>query len=132
MHSALSPSRLASHGLAFAVGALFAWIAMPLWRMAVMEWNQDKYGLLVEQCDGAMRDHFQAKQAVEQDATTEAEALLESGEIGLIVCQDYDLYQKQLVQWGLREDELAQMRLRAIEARADDLEEVIGTHEIRF
>jgi hypothetical protein len=111
---------------------LLAWVALPLWREAVMVYAQDDYGLLVEQCDGAMRDHFQAKQANALDPNEATGAVLAAGEIGLIVCQDYDLYQKRLLQWGLREDELAQMRLKAIEARASDLTEVVDTHEIRF
>ncbi|MBT0669175.1 hypothetical protein HT136_12465, partial [Novosphingobium profundi] len=53
-------------------------------------------------------------------------------ELGLVTCQDYDIYQKQLMQWGLRESELAQMRLVAIEERASDLNDVIETHEIHF
>ncbi|WP_152432979.1 TIGR03982 family His-Xaa-Ser system protein [Erythrobacter sp. THAF29] len=121
-----------SHGLAALIGAGIAWTAMPLWREAVMAWHQDEYGILVEQCDTAMRDHFQAKQAIAVDQSEENETGLAAGEMGLIVCQDYDLYQKRLLQWGLREEELSQMRLQAIEARATDLQEVIDTHEIRF
>ena len=97
-----------------------------------MAWHQDQYGALVEQCDTAMRDHFQARQSAEQSADTKTQALLKAAEVGLIVCQDYDLTQKHLMQWGLREEELSQMRLRAIEARATDLKEVIETHEIQY
>ena len=122
MRSRLSRARLASHGLALLAGVALGWIAMPAWREGVMTYHQDAYGLLVEQCDGAMRDHFQAKRSLE----------LARAERGLVVCQDYDLYQKRLLQWGLRESELAQMRLEAIEARATDLEEVVEVHEIRF
>lgn len=132
MPSRLLRSRIPTHGLALVAGMLLAWVALPLWREAVMAYAQDDYGLLVEQCDGAMRDHFQAKQANALDPSEATEAELAAGEIGLIVCQDYDLYQKRLLQWGLREDELAQMRLKAIEARASDLTEVVDTHEIRF
>ena len=125
-------NRIVTHGLAVLAGMLLAWLALPLWREGVMAYAQDEYGLLVEQCDGAMRDHFQAKQANVLAPSEETGEALAAGEIGLIVCQDYDLYQKRLLQWGLREDELAQMRLKAIEARASDLTEVVDTHEIRF
>lgn len=125
-------SKALTHTLAGMLGAVLAWVAAPLWREAVMRWNQDAYGLLVEQCDSAMRDHFQAKQAMAREGDPAARKRLEAGEVGLIVCQDYDLYQKRLLQWGLREDELAQMRLEAIEARSSDLIEVIDTHEIRY
>lgn len=132
MHSASSRNRVATHAIAFVAGATIAWVALPLWREAIMAWNQGQYGMLVEQCDGAMRDHFQAKQSSAQQMGKEAEAHLRATEVGLIVCQDYDIYQKRLLQWGLREEELAQMRLKAIEARASDLQEVIDTHEIRY
>lgn len=126
------PKAIASHLLASVVGAAVALAASPLWREAVMRTNQLSYGQLVEQCDTAMRDHYQAKHLVERSPVPANRQGLSATEIGLLVCQDYDLYQKKLLQWGLREAELAQMRLRAIEARASDLTEVIETHEIRY
>lgn len=132
MRFAFARNRVVTHAVALVAGALLAWLALPVWREAVMRWNQKDYGLLVEQCDGAMRDHYQAKMRAADEPSRDTGLALQAGEVGLIVCQDYDLYQKRLVQWGLREDELAQMRLKAIEARAGDLDEVVGTHEIRF
>lgn len=132
MRFAFARSSFVTHAVALVAGALLAWLALPVWREAVMRWNQKDYGLLVEQCDSAMRDHYQAKMRAADEPSRDAGLALQAGEVGLIVCQDYDLYQKRLVQWGLREDELAQMRLKAIEARAGDLDEVVGTHEIRF
>ena len=132
MRFAFARSSVVTHAAALIAGALLAWLALPIWREGVMRWHQKDYGLLVEQCDGAMRDHYQAKMRAADEPSRETGLALQAGEVGLIVCQDYDLYQKRLVQWGLREDELAQMRLKAIEARAGDLDEVVGTHEIRF
>lgn len=132
MRFAFARSRVFTHAVALVAGALLAWLALPVWREAVMRLNQKDYGLLVEQCDGAMRDHYQAKMRAADEPSRDTGLALQAGEVGLIVCQDYDLYQKRLVQWGLREDELAQMRLKAIEARAGDLDEVVETHEIRF
>ncbi|GAA0667163.1 hypothetical protein FHT00_000109 [Sphingomonas insulae] len=132
MRFAFARNRVVTHAVALVAGVLLAWQALPVWREAVMRWNQKDYGLLVEQCDGAMRDHYQAKMRAADEPSRDTGLALQAGEVGLIVCQDYDLYQKRLVQWGLREDELAQMRLKAIEARAGDLDEVVGTHEIRF
>ena len=126
------PSKAASHMVALMAGVILAWSAMPLWRGIVMSYNQDAYGLLVEQCDGAMQDHYRAKRAMDIDPGNVSSANVAAGEVGLIVCQDYDMYQKRLTQWGLRENELAQMRLKAVEARATDLQEVVDTHEIRF
>ncbi|WP_439486520.1 TIGR03982 family His-Xaa-Ser system protein [Blastomonas fulva] len=125
-------SKFLTHGTALAVGIAIGWLGLPLWRMAVMARHQQPYGLLVEHCDDAMRTHYQTKQAASILPTETQRHSLKEAEIGLVVCQDYDLYQKQLLQWGLREEELGQMRLRAIEARASDLEEVVATHEIKF
>tara|TARA_R110002094_G_scaffold86174_1_gene90047 strand:- start:308 stop:640 length:333 start_codon:yes stop_codon:yes gene_type:complete len=109
-----------------------AWVAMPIWRQAVMFANQSEYGALVEKCDVAMRDHLQARQRSAQRSSDDVGSELYSAEVGLLICQDYDLYQKRLMQWGLRENELAKMRLLAVEERSTDLEEVVATHEIRF
>lgn len=132
MLSKLSRNNWLSHGLVLVMGIALGWLALPLWREFIMSWNQKAYGQLVEQCDGAMRDHYQAKMRAAEAPSREAGLEVYSGEIGLIVCQDYDLYQKRLMQWGLSENELAQMRLKAIEARAGNLDEVVATHEIRF
>ncbi len=132
MRSRLLSNKAASHSIAAVVGIVIGWVALPIWRETIMYWNQDSYGLLVEQCDTAMRDHFQAKQSQALEANDSTRGELAAAEVGLIVCQDYDLYQKRLMQWGLRENELAEMRLNAIEARASDLDEVVATHEIRF
>jgi hypothetical protein len=132
MRSRSLQASLLTHALALAAGVALGWVGMPLWRQAVMAYHMADYGLLVEQCDTAMRDHYQAKRWLELAPSPDRVRELSSSELGLVVCQDYDLYQKRLQQWGLRESELAQMRLRAIEARATDLKEVVSIHEIRF
>lgn len=132
MRLELPRNRFVTHSVALVAGTMIAWVAMPLWREAVMALNQTSYGLLVEQCDGAMRDHYQAKMQAAEAPSRSSGMALQATEVGLIICQDYDLYQKRLMQWGLREAELGQMRLKAIEERADDLDEVVSTHEIRF
>lgn len=121
-----------THAVVLLLGVALGWLGLPLWRQALMVANQQRYGALVEKCDSAMRDHLQAKMHAADAPSREAGMALYAGEVGLIVCQDYDLYQKRLLQWGLSENELAQMRLKAIEARAGDLDEVVATHEIRF
>lgn len=132
MRSKSPLNRLATHGAAIVVGVAIGWLTLPVWREAVMVYAENDYGLLVEQCDSAMRDHLEAKQAITLQPNSETRTRLAQGEVGLIVCQDYDLYQKRLLQWGLREEELSQLRLKAVEARSADLEEVVATHEIRY
>ena len=58
--------------------------------------------------------------------------MLEAAEVALIDCQDYDLMRKRLLQWGLRENELALMGLQAIEEKSSSLQRVIEIHEIRY
>jgi hypothetical protein len=125
-------SKIATHFAVLLLGIILGWVALPVWRQAVMTIHQSNYGALVEKCDVAMRDHLQAKQRSDLDMPGRPQNELFSTEVGLLVCQDYDLYQKKLMQWGLRENELAKMRLLAVEARSTDLEEVVETHEIRF
>ncbi|MCD2317225.1 hypothetical protein LQ954_13845 [Sphingomonas sp. IC-11] len=93
-----------THAAALGLGAMLAWVALPLWREGVMRVNQRSYGLLVEQCDGAMRDHYQAKMRASDEPSRETGLALEAGEVGLIVCQDYDIYQKRLMQADDGED----------------------------
>lgn len=132
MRSKLLRNKFFSHILILSAGIVIGWLALPVWRQIVITLHQDDYGALVEKCDGAMRDHLQAKQLSKREFSEENESAIYAGEVGLLICQDYDLYQKRLMQWGLRENELAKMRLLAIEARSTDLNEVVATHEIRF
>ena len=126
---------LRASGLVFAgvvVGASGAWLGAPLWREIVMRTHQHRYGELVFHCDNAMREHLIAKQAAVAEPTKVTVGELQRAELALLDCQDYDIYQKRLTQFGLTENELRLMRLKAIEARATTLLEVVKTHEIRY
>ena len=79
-----------------------------------------------------MRTHLLAKQKLSGEPSSENVAALESAEIGLIDCQDYDLMRKKLIRLGLSDNELSEMALRAIEERGQSLQEVIRVHEIRY
>lgn len=114
------------------LGAGGAWLATPLWREIVMRTNQDAYSELTFKCDNAMREHLIAKQAAVAAPDRASVDELRRTELGLLDCQDYDIYQKRLIQLGLSENELRLMRLQAIEARATTLLEVVKTHEIRY
>lgn len=116
---------------AFALGLIVGVLALPLWRIALMNTYQGEYGKLTYLCDSAMRTHNLAKARVSETPTEDQVMKLKQTEIALIDCQDYDLLQKKLMTWGLRESELGQMRLKAIEANAEGLREVIDVHEIR-
>lgn len=120
-------------GLAlYSSGIITALAGLPLWKEAVMQLTQEKYAAHVQGCDQAMREHFLAKMKVVHDSNRETVRSLEATEIGLFACQDYDIFQKQLMQWGLSETELSRMRLEAIEAGATSLREVVAEHEFRY
>ena len=91
-----------------------------------------EYANLVFKCDQAMREHFISKQVVALTPNKEnANALMEA-EIALIDCQDYDIKRKKLLSWGLNENDLSELGLRAIEEKSKDIRKVVDIHEIRY
>lgn len=118
--------------VAFALGVAAATVSAPLWKAGVMDANQAEFGELTYRCDHAMRSQMIAKQKLvthpSEDAVRDEEAM----EVGLLACQDYDLMRKRLIRWGLTENELSEMSLRAVEERADTLQDVVRIHEIRY
>ena len=116
----------------FVLGAVAATAASPIWRVGITAVFQDEYADLTYRCDYAMRDHLIAKQRLDQTPSTENVEALRAMEIGLIACQDYDLMRKNLVRWGLSENDLSEMALVAVEDRAQNLADVVRIHEIRY
>lgn len=116
----------------FVCGVFSGVAAQPLWRHAIMLAVQDHYGHLTYLCDHAMREHLIAKQQLALHPGPENVAALKAAEVALLDCQDYDLFRKRLLTWGLTENDLALMGLKAIEARGENLQEVIRIHEIRY
>ena len=57
---------------------------------------------------------------------------LESAEIALIDCHDYDVLRKKLLSLGLVSLDLSSMGLEAIEKEAFDLQKLVRIHEIRY
>lgn len=98
----------------------------------IKEVYAEEYGGLVFKCDQAMREHFISKQVVAQTPNKDnANALMEA-EIALVDCQDYDLTRKRLLGWGLNENDLSELGLRAIEEKSKDIRKVVDIHEIRY
>ncbi len=94
--------------------------------------TQSSYQEATYRCDRSMRAHLLAKQKVEANPSERTVRDLEASEIALIDCQDYDLMRKRLILFGLDENALGYMALKAIEAKATDLQDVIEIHEIRY
>lgn len=118
-------------GGVFLTGVLIGVLALPLYRSLLVSIYQSEYGKLTYLCDSAMRSHYLAKARTAANPSSETVTALERSELALIDCQDYDLLQKKLQLWGLRENELGFMRLKAIEADAEGLKDVVDAHEIR-
>ncbi len=90
------------------------------------------YAELVFKCDHAMKEHFIAKTLVADRPNEENASTLMQAEIALIDCQDYDLIRKKLLNFGLKESDLSEIGLLAIEEKAKDVRKVIEIHEIRY
>lgn len=113
-------------------GVALSFTLIPLWKLAVETFNQDRFGELTYKCDNSMRVHFLAKQKLASNPTITNVQDVKSAEIGLLDCQAYDLERKRLKRWGLSDNELSEMSLRAVEQKGSDLRDVIRIHEIRY
>jgi len=90
------------------------------------------YKRLMFRCDNVMRDHFIAKNKVLNEINDENIKNLESAEIGLVECHDYDKLRKKLLIIGLSDYELGELGLEAIEENAKDVQLFVKTHEIKY
>lgn len=115
-----------------ALGVLLTFFLSPIWKFGIEYYGQAEFSDLTFKCDNAMRVHFVTKNKVAEQPNELSVMELRASEIGLLDCQEYDLYRKKLIRWGLSENEVSEMALRAIEAKGKDLREVIKTHEIRY
>ena len=116
----------------FAAGVATGLIAAPLRKDVVILVSEGRYQEATYRCDRAMREHMIAKQQIVHDPGKQTVVELRAAEVGLLDCQDYDILRKQLIQWGLDENDLSLMGLKAIEATSKDLQRVIEIHEIRY
>lgn len=121
-----------SYAAVFTAGLATTFVAAPLWKLALMRAAQASYSELTYQCDQAMRGHMIAKMSVSKAPSDGSVRQLRAAEIELLACQDYDLMRKRLIRWGLTDNEVSEMALVAIEARATNLQEVVRVHEIRY
>ena len=103
--------------LVLACGVVIGQIVPPLWTWGVIFVAEPAYQEATYRCDRSMRAHLLAKQKLEN---------------AWQILQDFDLLRKRLMLIGLNETALGYMALRAIEAKATDLQDVIEIHEIRY
>lgn len=99
--------------------------------LAKILWAEE-YKELMYNCDHSMRDHLIAKRAVEIEPNDSTIKNLQSSEVSLIVCHDYDKLRKKLKDWDFNDNDLQILGLEALEEKAYDLEKFVEIHEIRY
>ena len=114
--------------LSVIVGAVF-YVMRP--HVARMIWGDDFKDLMYE-CDHAMKQHYIAKRRVEVSPGEEAIRELDSTQLGLLVCHDYDKVSKKLEIWGLDKYDISDLGLEAIEEKNYEINKFVETHEFRY
>lgn len=132
MRSPFKPTNLLIFGFGVVFGVSIAYAGMPLYKSALKMLSRDRFFVLTEACDEAMRIHLIAKNRLELDPSEATVRQLRSAELGLLACQDYDLMRKRLIAFGLDDNALSEMTLDFAEARGRDLRLVVETHEFRY
>lgn len=92
----------------------------------------DEYKKAMFACDNVMRDHLLAKHRVITNPNDSNIQALESAELGLITCHDYDKLRKKMLMSGVSEEELALLGLEKIERYSHNIDEIVQTHEFRY
>ena len=92
----------------------------------------DDYKNLMFKCDNAMREHFISKQLVTTMPSDDAIKNLESSEVALLDCHDYDKLRKKLLTHGVTEVELSAIGLDVFEAKSESIRDFVEIHEIRY
>ena len=110
------------------IALCFKVIVMPL--AAHMAFKED-YQTLMFKCDTVMRDHLIAKNRVIHEKSEMSIKILESAEMGLITCHDYDKLRKKMKIWGVTDNQLAYLGLEAIEKNSEDLMQYVKIHEFK-
>ena len=93
---------------------------------------QIEYQTKMYKCDNAMRNQFIAKARTAYDPSEKTVLDLQSSEVALIDCHDYDVIRKKLLTLGLNKLDLSAMGLKAIERESYDLQKIVRIHEIRY
>jgi hypothetical protein len=100
--------------------------------IVALETYKADYKELVFKCDNAMRDHFIAKSQALGSPSEKSIRDLRAAEVGLLICHEYDVLRKKLINFGITENQLARLGLEAIEERARDVRSFVQSHEIRY
>ena len=117
-------------------GILLGFIGGQVWdfpyKFTLKQIFLNQYGEYVFLCDNAMRQHFISKSRVVNEPNKANVNSLQSAEVGLLDCHEYDKFRKNLISIGLNENDLSEMGLKAIESSRTDLSTLVKQHEIRY
>jgi hypothetical protein len=94
-------------------------------------WAED-YKSNMFQCDHVMREHYIAKMAVEYTPSELTIRNLQSSELGLLDCHEYDKLRKKLISWGLNDNDLSMIGIEALEEQEYELRDFVRIHEFRY
>jgi hypothetical protein len=95
---------------------------------SVYWWHRDEYLRLVVECDLAMHDEVSIRDA--DLPREEAAALRVSGDVGLLVCHEYDTLRKQLLIAGVSEHRLALLGLEGLELERIPVSRMVEPHRM--
>ena len=108
------------------IGIFIKIVGLPFYAESMFK---ERYMDLVFECDHSMREHMIAKNQFLVEPNDQNERILESSEVGLISCHDYDSLRKKMLVYGLSEDQLSDIGLDAIEENIKEADEVLATVE---
>ena len=92
----------------------------------------EEYKELMYECDHAMREHYIAKMALELETSELGIKNLQSTELGLVKCHEYDKKRKFLLLKGLTPLDLQSLGLEALEEKEYELRKFVEIHEFRY
>lgn len=109
--------------------AIIAWLTSEFvvpWSM--YWWHADEYRRLVVECDLAMHDEAALRNAdLPEDKAT---AMRITGDVGLLVCHDYDKLRKRMLIAGVNEHQLALLGLEGLELERIPVSRMVEPHRM--
>ena len=111
------------------ISLAFYFILLP--RLTTSIYAED-YKEKMSNCDSSMRNHLIAKNRVKFEKSIDALKKLETAEVSLVHCHEYDMLRKKMLSFGLSPNDLARLGLEAIEEKEVDLENLVKTHEFKY
>lgn len=87
-----------------------------------------EYKRLAFACDMAMHEEAALRQ--QSGDIAKSEALHLSADVGMMICHDYDKLRKQLLMYGMSEDQLAMLGLEVLEVEQITVRQMVDAHRM--